>query len=963
MRKAQIFFLFLTITASLFAQLYQGPAAGSITGGVTVNTGTFADAPVIDPKPIAIRNKINPDIEEMFWANGGKGDPKSIYFEDPNLNGLRGDTSVPVVLQSFRGIPETNSIPADPYIAAGPNHIIATVNTSFAIWTKDGRFIKQIRAADFFSPVLFGASPFDPKVSYDHFTNRWVMVWLDQDDASRAGWYLIAVSDDSDPNGSWNLWAMSSKLNGTTNSDSWGDYQGVGFDQSAIYLTSQQFVFNSGALYIKLRIIPKAQLLGATPGAVNWFDIWNFKYPHLTTTTIFGTIRPSICYEAVTEYPLIHAPSGGANFYTLLKVANPTTSPTVTLSNITVTSYSSAGNANQLGGGSMLIEGGGSSIRFEPTVKNGKMWAVHSINNPAAFGYSALHYTKIDITSSSLLEEMIYGASGFWHFYSGIAVDQDDNVGIVFNRSGTTEYVGAYFTSRLANAAPGFSGSFPIQTGKGNYVKDFGSGRNRWGDYSGIWLDPVTKTNFFAFSMYAAATNTWGTWVNEFRLKPYQGPKSVALTKSLEFGDVEVTFKGDTITAYLANYGNATWTITSFPMNVGPFKIVSTHSFPINVAPYDSTNIQITFEPTVAGFFTDTLKFVSNETSPATIELKGRGFQINKAKDNTFYISTGGGGFGNLYTINDTSGASTLLGFSNYSEVTSLVIHPKTKWLYGIKNGTPSTILRVNAVEGDAYPLRNFDLAGINTAAFDTSGTLYVAKQNGTFYTVDIETGAVTYVDSIKAQINAIAFNPLDNQMWASGYKAIGSGKDKILKVNKLNGDTTTVGLTGLNVAINDIEFNERGELYGVKGSTSVSNDLIRIDTSNAAGSVVGSMGVSHVLSLAYNIKSPLVNVDDEIVSSPDDYVLYQNYPNPFNPSTTISFQIPVDSYVSLKIYDVLGNEVVTLIDNEWMQSGVHNSQLSPNAAGFNYQMPSGIYFYELRAGEFKAAKKLILLK
>lgn len=957
MRKIQFFFLFIFISINLLAQLYQGPAQGSITGGVTVSTGTLADEPVIDPKPFIGRNKISPSIDALYWDNGKQIDPKSIYFEDPNISGLRGDTTQPVTLQSFRGIPETNSIPADPYIAVGPNHVVATVNTSFAIWTKDGRFIKQIRASDFFAPVLFGASPFDPKVSYDHFENRWVMVWLDQDDASRAGWYLIAVSDDSDPNGSWNLWAMSSKLNGTTNSDSWGDYQGVGFDQNALYLTSQQFVFNNGALYIKLRIIPKAQLLTTTPGAVNWFDIWNFKYPHLTTTTIYGTIRPSICYEPVTEYPLIHAPSNGANFFTILKVSNPTTNPSVALSNVTVTSYSSAGNANQLGGGSMLIEGGGSSVRSEPPYKRGRLWIVHSINNPSAFGYSALHYAKVDVANSTLEEEYIYGASGFWHFYSGIAIDQDENVGIVFNRSGLTEYAGAYFTSRLATAAPGFSGSWAIQTGKGNYVKDFGSGRNRWGDYSGIWLDPVTKTNFFAFSMYAAATNTWGTWVNEFRLKPYQGPKSVALTKTLEFGNIEVTYQSDTLTAYLANYGNATWTINNFPTNIGPFKIVSTHSFPINIAPYDSMIIKLNFQPTSAGFFTDTLTFVSNQTSPAYVELKGRGYQINQALDRKFYISTGAGGLGNIYTLNDSTGASSLLGFSNYSDVTALVINPKTKWLYGVKNGTPSSLLRVNALEGDAYPLFTFDLSGIVTAAFDTSGTLFVAKQNGVLYSVDVQSGSVVYADSIKSQLNSIAFNPINNQLWAAGYKAIGAGKDKILKVKLPGGDTSLVGLTGLNVAINDLEFNEKGELYGVKGSTSTANDFIKIDTATAAGTIIGSMGVSHVLSLAYNMKSPLVGIgDDDENTAPSTYGLYQNYPNPFNPSTKIKFAVGNRQHVTLKVYDLLGNEVRTLV-NDVQEAGAYEVEFNAVA------LPSGIYFYELRAGDFRAIKKLALIK
>ena len=83
---------------------------------------------------------------------------------------------------------------------------------------------------------------------------------------------------------------------------------------------------------------------------------------------------------------------------------------------------------------------------------------------------------------------------------------------------------------------------------------------------------------------------------------------------------------------------------------------------------------------------------------------------------------------------------------------------------------------------------------------------------------------------------------------------------------------------------------------------------------------------------------------------------LDQNYPNPFNPSTTISFTLPSRSFVSLKVFDLIGREVATIVSEE-MQAGNHSRQW--NAAN----MPSGIYFYRLQAGLFAETKKLILLK
>lgn len=86
------------------------------------------------------------------------------------------------------------------------------------------------------------------------------------------------------------------------------------------------------------------------------------------------------------------------------------------------------------------------------------------------------------------------------------------------------------------------------------------------------------------------------------------------------------------------------------------------------------------------------------------------------------------------------------------------------------------------------------------------------------------------------------------------------------------------------------------------------------------------------------------------------DYALEQNYPNPFNPSTTIKFQIPADGFVTLKVYDILGNEVTTLI-NEEKPAGRY--EVNFNASS----LASGVYIYKIQAGSFISSKKMLLLK
>jgi hypothetical protein len=99
-----------------------------------------------------------------------------------------------------------------------------------------------------------------------------------------------------------------------------------------------------------------------------------------------------------------------------------------------------------------------------------------------------------------------------------------------------------------------------------------------------------------------------------------------------------------------------------------------------------------------------------------------------------------------------------------------------------------------------------------------------------------------------------------------------------------------------------------------------------------------------------------VTSVNDEKDGLPKVYELAQNCPNPFNPQTTIKFALPKESKVSLKIYDVLGREVMTLVDRT-MSPGVYDVVLDAS------NIASGVYFYRLTAGEFVQTKKLVLLK
>jgi hypothetical protein len=97
-------------------------------------------------------------------------------------------------------------------------------------------------------------------------------------------------------------------------------------------------------------------------------------------------------------------------------------------------------------------------------------------------------------------------------------------------------------------------------------------------------------------------------------------------------------------------------------------------------------------------------------------------------------------------------------------------------------------------------------------------------------------------------------------------------------------------------------------------------------------------------------------DISDKLTNYPADYILHQNYPNPFNPSTTIEFTLSHPEYTTLKVYNILGKEVATLVSNK-LNQGNHTYQF----VGKN--LASGIYYYQLVAGDYREVKKMILLR
>ena len=157
------------------------------------------------------------------------------------------------------------------------------------------------------------------------------------------------------------------------------------------------------------------------------------------------------------------------------------------------------------------------------------------------------------------------------------------------------------------------------------------------------------------------------------------------------------------------------------------------------------------------------------------------------------------------------------------------------------------------------------------------------------------------------------------------------------------------------------------GGLYVYEGNTWKNYDTIRIETQIGISAIDLCVDKYNNKWIAESISGLIVFNENGVVTSvrtsgdmvPAGYVLFQNYPNPFNPTTIIKFQINQDEHVTLIVYDILGRNVATLL-NEYKKAGKYSVPFLGNNWG---NLSSGVYFYTLHVSNYMTTMKMTLLK
>lgn len=420
-------------------------------------------------------------------------------------------SAAPVAAGNFAGIAATGWLPPDCTMAVGPSHVLESVNSSVAVYTKAGAVaLPQRTLTQWFANVASGMTIFDPKALYDQHDNRWILLAVAIQNQPKKSLYLLSISDTSDPLGPWKNFALDAMKDGTTSTTNWADFPALGVDNKALYITSNQFAFDGGFQYAKIRVVPKAAPYSGKP--VKFFDFVRMRN---ADRSMAFTVQPCHTFGAPQGEYLVNTSFPSGNTITLWRIANPTAAtPTLTRQQVAVSPYTLAPNADQKGGAPALNTG---DVRILHAVcRGGSVWTAFTAahNWGGASNSASIQWCEINPVAPSVVQQGVYGARGSHYFYPALCPDNNGNAVMVFSRSGSTEFGSIYYTGRRSTDPLGtLQTSTLLKAGTAHYVGLDSGGRNRWGDYNGVAADPASTRLIWFCSEYSSAPNVWATWI------------------------------------------------------------------------------------------------------------------------------------------------------------------------------------------------------------------------------------------------------------------------------------------------------------------------------------------------------------------------------------------------------------------------------------------------------------------
>lgn len=500
-----------------------GPYAQAAVSPVVVNAGTLAQAQSgnVQQGDKVYRHpggQARLDQEKADSQNQGQG--QGIEQPGPALANTLAPSPGP--LAGINGISDAESFcgcyPPDGGVAAGPDYLVATVNTAFKVWNiHDGTVSKAAASLSSLFAANAGCLPniSDPSALYD--SGHFIIEALTYSNNFSSA-ICLAASQTANPTGVWNVYAF-----GVTPNANLLDFPQVAVGSDAIYLSGNQF--QNGATFTGARVYAyeKGPIYSGTAARNLFYNVGNNAANHQADTLYpaRGVTAASTGYFIATDN------CNGCSNVSIWRLTNPWGTPSFTLrGGVTVATYNQPPAAAQLGGGTI---DSGDTRNLGGYMFNGTIYGTHTIGcNPGTGTVDCVQWYQVGNVDAAptKLQEGTIGGNSQYRFYPTLAADKVGDMTIGYAYSSTSEYAGIRYTGRLAGDAPGtLQAEATLKAGEAN------ANGARWGDYGSESLAPDGCT-VWHFEEYAQAGALWGTWAGSFAFSGCAAPPTPDYTLS-----------------------------------------------------------------------------------------------------------------------------------------------------------------------------------------------------------------------------------------------------------------------------------------------------------------------------------------------------------------------------------------------------------------------------------------------
>jgi PEP-CTERM motif len=412
--------------------------------------------------------------------------------------------------------------PPDTMGAVGEDHVVQFINGLYRVFDKtSGALLESKSSYAFWADTgILPSDNFDPRVTYDPFTQRWYVLETD-DRASANNRYLFAISDSADPTGGWTSFAIDSDASGTR----WADYPMLGFNADAVYLSANMFDNASGTqTATSVVVLPKADLLAPTPTVANRTEFQNIPISQLSFSP-----QQTVDLDNSGGTAFMASDTGIGTFVELPTVQDPSGTPTlgglVPAGLVFVDAAGGLPTDAEQPGGAQALDVIGQRFTSNLVLQNGSLWGVRMVSDVG--GETTAQWFEFDPDSRIVLQSGVISEPGLNLIYPSIAVNEFDRVVIGFTGVGESEFASAYaVVGETVGGETTFGDPILLRAGESSYEMVFND-RNRWGDYSATVVDPENPNVFWTFQEWAAGPSSWATQITQLVLVPE--PASVIL--------------------------------------------------------------------------------------------------------------------------------------------------------------------------------------------------------------------------------------------------------------------------------------------------------------------------------------------------------------------------------------------------------------------------------------------------